>query len=191
MTKYNFDFGKLDESKNIEYAPIPLVINDENVSFGKRNIRQILELLKDINRKLGITIVIITHEMKVIETICHRVAVIDDSHIVELGDVKDVFLHPKSKIARQLILPNHSEVCDHFESGQFDWSCSECSAYQYEARSRHPSGINALFCDGSCRFVSETVDCGNVNAYQVTSGKSPYGVWGGMSTPQGGETETM
>lgn len=53
---------------------------------------------------------------------------------------------------------NYRPKCDHFASGNFDWSCSECSAYQYEARSRHPSGMNALFCDGSCRFVSETVD---------------------------------
>lgn len=53
---------------------------------------------------------------------------------------------------------NYRPKCEHFNSGQFDWSCSECSAYQYEARSRHPSGINALFCDGSCRFISETVD---------------------------------
>ncbi|MBQ8364213.1 MAG: DUF1559 domain-containing protein, partial [Thermoguttaceae bacterium] len=59
------------------------------------------------------------------------------------------------------------------------------------AQSYHSGGVNVGMLDGSIRFVSETVDCGNVNAYQVTSGKSPYGVWGGMSTPQGGETETM
>ena len=53
---------------------------------------------------------------------------------------------------------NYRPKCSHFGGGTFDWSCAECSAYQYEARSRHPSGMNALFCDGSCRFVSETVD---------------------------------
>ena len=53
---------------------------------------------------------------------------------------------------------NYRPTCSHFGGGNFDWSCSECSAYQYEARSRHPSGINALFCDGSCRFISATVD---------------------------------
>lgn len=98
--------------------PSVLLCDEATSALDPNTTAQILELLKDINRKLGITIVIITHEMKVIETICHRVAVIDDSHIVELGDVKDVFLHPKSKIARQLILPNHSEVSDHFESGK-------------------------------------------------------------------------
>ena len=53
---------------------------------------------------------------------------------------------------------NYKPTCSHFKSGTFDWGCSECSAYQYEARSRHPSGLNALFADGSCRFVSQTVD---------------------------------
>ena len=79
---------------------------------------QILELLKKINQELGITIVIITHEMKVIESICNRVAVIDDSHIVELGEVKDVFLHPQSKIARQLIFPHGDAASQKFESGK-------------------------------------------------------------------------
>ncbi len=53
---------------------------------------------------------------------------------------------------------NYKPTCSHFSSGTFDWSCAECSQYQYEARSRHPSGTNALFADGSCRFISQTVD---------------------------------
>lgn len=60
---------------------------------------------------------------------------------------------------------NYRPTCSHFKSGYFDWSCSECSAYQYEARSRHPSGTNVLFADSSCRFVSETV---NMDALAAT-----------------------
>jgi prepilin-type N-terminal cleavage/methylation domain-containing protein/prepilin-type processing-associated H-X9-DG protein len=56
------------------------------------------------------------------------------------------------------------------------------------AQSYHSGGVNVALMDGSVRFVSDTVDTGNLNAYQVTSGKSPYGVWGAMGTPQGGET---
>ncbi|MBR6387675.1 MAG: DUF1559 domain-containing protein, partial [Thermoguttaceae bacterium] len=54
--------------------------------------------------------------------------------------------------------------------------------------SNHSGGVNVGMLDGSVRFVSETIDCGNLNAYQVTAGKSPYGVWGAMGSPQGGET---
>ncbi len=59
------------------------------------------------------------------------------------------------------------------------------------AQSYHSGGVNVGMLDGSIRFVSDTVDCGNINAYQVTSGKSPYGVWGAAATPKGGETEAM
>ena len=55
-------------------------------------------------------------------------------------------------------------------------------------QSYHSGGANVAMMDGSVRFVSDTIDTGNLNAYQATSGKSPYGVWGAMGTPQGGET---
>lgn len=56
------------------------------------------------------------------------------------------------------------------------------------AQSYHSGGVNVAMMDGSVRFISDTIDTGNLNAYQVTSGKSPYGVWGALGTPQGGET---
>ena len=72
----------------------------------------ILSLLKDINREFGVTIVIITHEMKVIETVCNKVAVIDNSEIAEMGDVSEIFVRPKSNIAKKLILPEGVAVHD-------------------------------------------------------------------------------
>lgn len=66
----------------------------------------ILDLLKDLNQKLGVTVVIITHEMKVVEKICNRVAIIAHSHIVEQGEVSEVFRHPKTAAAKQLIFPS-------------------------------------------------------------------------------------
>lgn len=70
----------------------------------------ILSLLKEINEKFGVTIVIITHEMKVIEKICNKVAVIDNSEIAEMGEVSEIFVRPKSSIAKRLILPEGVEV---------------------------------------------------------------------------------
>ena len=67
--------------------------------------KQILDLLKQINKEMGVTIIVITHEMKVIDSICDRVAVIDKSKIAEVGRVSDVFTNPQSDIAKELILP--------------------------------------------------------------------------------------
>lgn len=82
------------------------ILCDEATSALDPNTTQsILELLKQINKTMGVTIVVITHEMKVIEQICDRVAVIDKSKIAESGKVSTVFANPKSEIAKELILP--------------------------------------------------------------------------------------
>ena len=90
--------------------PQVLLCDEATSALDPNTTRQVLELLKRINAEMGVTIIIITHEMRVIEQICNRVAVIDQSHIVEQGSVKDIFLSPKSKIARELILPKSEAV---------------------------------------------------------------------------------
>ena len=66
----------------------------------------ILELLRELNQEMGLTIVIITHEMSVVERICNKVAIIDNSKICEIGLVSEVFANPKSKPARRLVFHN-------------------------------------------------------------------------------------
>ncbi len=85
--------------------PRYLLCDEATSALDPTTTRSILELLRSINQTLGVTIVIITHEMKVIDQICDRVAVIDHSKIAEQGRVCDVFTSPKSQIARELILP--------------------------------------------------------------------------------------
>lgn len=63
----------------------------------------ILGLLKDINRELGVTIILITHSLTVAELICDNVVVIDGGHIVEQGKTEDVFANPQSEVARKLL----------------------------------------------------------------------------------------
>ena len=90
--------------------PKVLLCDEATSALDPTTTQSILSLLQQINRQLGVTIVVITHEMKVIEQICHRVAVIDQSHIVEMGEVSEVFVRPQSAIARQLISPQGQAV---------------------------------------------------------------------------------
>lgn len=85
--------------------PKVLLCDEATSALDPNTTQSILRLLKEINQTLGVTIVVITHEMRVIEQICQRVAVIDQSCIAEIGNVSDVFTHPKSDIAKALILP--------------------------------------------------------------------------------------
>ena len=85
--------------------PKYLLCDEATSALDPNTTQSILELLKRINRELGVTIVVITHEMKVIDSICDRVAVIDKSVIAEQGKVSEVFVNPRSEIARDLILP--------------------------------------------------------------------------------------
>lgn len=82
-----------------------LILCDEATSaLDPNTTKSILQLLKQINKDLRITVIVITHEMAVIEAICDRVAIIDNSQIAEVGEVAKIFTEPKSKIGRQLIL---------------------------------------------------------------------------------------
>ncbi|MBR5129374.1 MAG: ATP-binding cassette domain-containing protein, partial [Firmicutes bacterium] len=90
--------------------PKVLLCDEATSALDPNTTSQILSLLKEINEKMGVTIIVITHEMKVIEQICNKVAVIDKSRIVEEGSVKDVFTSPQSQIAKQMILPVNEGV---------------------------------------------------------------------------------
>ena len=84
--------------------PKGLLCDEATSALDPNTTKSILELLKKSNRELGITVIVITHEMAVIESICDRVAIIDHSHIAESGKVSEIFSGPKSEIGRQLIL---------------------------------------------------------------------------------------
>ncbi len=85
--------------------PKYLLCDEATSALDPNTTTSILELLREINRRLGVTIIVITHEMRVVESICSEVAVIDQSRIVESGKVADVFSFPKSEIAKELIIP--------------------------------------------------------------------------------------
>ena len=84
-------------------SPKVLLCDEATSALDPTTTRSILSLLKEINRTMGITIVVITHEMSVIEEICDRVAIIDHSQIAEVGEVSDIFMNPKTEIAKRLL----------------------------------------------------------------------------------------
>ncbi|GAB7219461.1 methionine ABC transporter ATP-binding protein MetN [Vibrio comitans] len=83
--------------------PKVLLCDEATSALDPATTQSILGLLKTINRQLGITILIITHEMDVVKNICHEVAIIGDGELVEKGSVGDIFAHPKTELAHQFI----------------------------------------------------------------------------------------
>lgn len=93
--------------------PKVLLCDEATSALDPTTTTSILALLKDINQRMGITIVVITHEMSVVEEICSRVAIIDDSRIAEIGKIEDIFASPKSDAARRLVFHDTKSV-EHF-----------------------------------------------------------------------------
>ncbi|HBG14350.1 MAG TPA: methionine ABC transporter ATP-binding protein [Synergistaceae bacterium] len=94
--------------------PSVLLSDEATSALDPKTTQSILALLEDINRKMGITVVLVTHEMGVIRQICHRVAVLEAGRVVEQGRVRDIFMKPRSRTARELLshLPRMSYDAD-------------------------------------------------------------------------------
>lgn len=85
--------------------PKILLCDEATSALDPTTTNQILDLIRDINKKMNITVVIITHQMSVVENICNKVAILDQGEVVETGLVADVFSHPKSLAAKKLVFP--------------------------------------------------------------------------------------
>ena len=87
-----------------------VLLRDEATSaLDPNTTHSILNLIRDINKKLGITVIIITHQMSVVEETCNRVAILDNGTVVEQGEVSTVFAHPQSAAAKRLVFPDASD----------------------------------------------------------------------------------
>lgn len=81
-----------------------ILISDEATSaLDPQNTVQILDLLKSLNQKLGLTVILITHEMDAVKRICTKVAVMEHGVIIEKGDLKQIFLHPKEELTKRFV----------------------------------------------------------------------------------------
>ncbi len=89
--------------------PKVLLCDEATSALDPNTTHSILNLIRDINKKLGITVIIITHQMSVVEETCNRVAILDNGTVVEQGEVSAVFAHPQSAAAKRLVFPDASD----------------------------------------------------------------------------------
>lgn len=99
--------------------PEILLCDEATSALDPQTTKAILDLLKKISAEMGITIVVITHEMSVVQQICHRVGVLDHGSMVEQGDVREIFANPKTDAARRLVIGvRQSSVSHRMEGGR-------------------------------------------------------------------------
>ena len=109
--------------------PKVLLCDEATSALDPKMTEEVLKLLQEINETLDLTVIIITHEMSVIEKICDRVAIIDHGKLAEIGDVKEIFSNPKSSAAKHLVLPALTG------ENPFDMTDKKCYRLVFDGRS--------------------------------------------------------
>ena len=97
--------------------PKVLLCDEATSALDPTTTLSILALPKELNQTLGVTVVVITHQMNVIEEICHRVAILDSGVVAEQGDVAEIFSNPQTDIGRRLVYPNGVQI-DHLPASR-------------------------------------------------------------------------
>lgn len=102
-------------ARAIASEPEVLLCDEATSALDPQTTESILSLLQKINKERGITLILITHQMSVIEQICNRVAILDHGEVAEIGKVEDVFSNPKSKAGRRLVSPDRAMPDTHWD----------------------------------------------------------------------------
>ncbi len=141
--------------------PEVLLCDEATSALDPTTTHSILELIRDINRKLGITVIIITHQMSIVEEICRNVAILDGGRVVELGEVSEVFSNPSSPAARRLVFPDGGNELLKLAPGErrirvvFDGALA--AGKPFIARMAMEKGIAANILGASTRCIGEKV----------------------------------
>ncbi|WP_252089979.1 ATP-binding cassette domain-containing protein [Pseudomonas sp. MWU13-3659] len=104
-------------ARALVHDPEILLCDEATSALDPETTASILELLRDINRRLGLTVVLITHEMAVIRDICHRVVVLERGEVVEQGEVWQVFGAPRHEVTRTLLAPLQTRLPESLQAG--------------------------------------------------------------------------
>ena len=89
--------------------PKVLLCDEATSALDPTTTQSILQLIREINQTLGITVIVITHQMSVVESICNHVAILNEGRVVEEGKVSEIFSNPKSETAKKLVFPEKAE----------------------------------------------------------------------------------
>ncbi len=157
--------------------PKVLLCDEATSALDPGTTHSILELIRDINAKLGITVIIITHQMSVVESICRHVAILDQGSVAESGKVNEVFANPQSRAARSLVFPegdvdslfNSQDPNEHYIRVVFDGS--QATSEPLIAHMAVEKGIEASIAYASMREIGGK-----------TYGSVLLGITGGNST---------
>ncbi len=97
--------------------PKVLLCDEATSALDPKTTHQILELIREINQKTGITVIVITHQMSVVQEICNRVAILENGTVVEEGEVSAVFSNPKAEATRNLVYPEMAQAYQNIGRG--------------------------------------------------------------------------
>ena len=141
--------------------PKVLLCDEATSALDPNTTRQILELIRDINKKLGITVVVITHQMSVVKEICSHVAILDGGVVAESGMVGTVFAAPKSAAGRRLVFPGGADAQVYDPSGErlvrLVFKDSKTTSIPMVARLAAEENIFCNVISASTQKLSETV----------------------------------
>ena len=121
---------KVAIARALALNPIVLLSDEATSSLDPTSTKQILALLKRLNKELGLTVVLITHEMNVVRKICDRVAIIDNGKIPEIGKTLEIFLNPQAEVTKSFVESCiHTKIPDFIASNLYNNPYSKDNTY--------------------------------------------------------------
>ena len=139
--------------------PQVLLCDEATSALDPKTTHAILDLIRDINRKMGITVIVITHQMSVVQEICNRVAILEHGEVVEEGEVSAVFANPRAEATRNLVYPEMADgtmlADEHGQRVRIIFNGAPAAKEPLIARLAMEAGIAASILGASTRSVGD------------------------------------
>jgi D-methionine transport system ATP-binding protein len=139
-------------ARTLANNPKVLLCDEATSALDPATTKSILALLKDINRRLGITILLITHEMEVVRSICDYAGILSHGKLVEQGAVSEIFAHPKTSLARDFIASTFHVELPAFYTGRLQAAPTANNRVIISVQFAGEAGTDAVISEGINRF---------------------------------------